>query len=98
MGRRRKFVLLDNSAPQEDAADDEILKTSAASVAAEIQEIEEKPGFDPAFLINLDFRNRPDLLEAVRSLAESQFRSVQQQIMFILYEFCSEFIYEKPRK
>lgn len=92
MGKTNLKVLVH---PSSDAKE-----TAADSIIAEISGIvndDEKcqHDYDPALLINIDFRKRPDLLEVLRGLADNQFRTVQQQIMFILNEFCSEYIYDK---
>ena len=86
----RKFVVLDNVAAAEDI--------SMKSVAADIQEIIEKPKYHRPAFVTLDFGKRPDLLDAVRSLADAQFRTVDQQILFILNEFCEDFIIDNIKK
>lgn len=46
-------------------------------------------------MLLLDFKKYPDLLDVLKPLADRQFRTVEQQIFFILHEFCSEFIYDR---
>ena len=70
-------------------------KEIQAELAAEIEE--KTTGIfrnEPDFVVELDFTLNPYLLQVVEQVAKKQFRSVQQQIMFVLNEFCSDFIYE----
>lgn len=88
----RKFVVLETD---QNAVAEGI---SIKSTEADIQEITQKQKPVCPLLVDLDFGDRPELFEAIHNIANSRFRSVEQQILFVLNNFCKEYVVDSRKR